>query len=149
MLQDYKKNTVLPSILAFFIGVSLMWYLEYYFLDAALVIGNLGVTFYTIEIIFVTLNSFLFGSFLALNVYKMSLFSVDKASIGIFWWFLGILVTWCPSCSITLASYIWLASLIWSFPYGGIELKIVAFLLLIYANYSLYKNLKICNLNLK
>ena len=63
--------------------------------------------------------------------------------------FLGLLVAGCPACSITLASYLGLGSLISFLPWYGLELKIIAIFLLIYANISLLKNLKVCEIKKK
>jgi len=59
---------------------------------------------------------------------------------------LSLIVTGCPACSITLASYLWLTAMIWWLPYDGIELKILSVLVMWYAVYDMRKKLDICEL---
>lgn len=137
------------SIVFFLLGVFIMAFLEYYFLNAELIIHNLHITFYTIEIIFVTLNSILFWLFLALSFYKIEYFSVKKSWVWFIGSLFGIIVSGCPACSITLASYIGLAGILSTFPYQGIELKVWAFFLMLVANLLIYKDLKVCKISIK
>jgi len=61
---------------------------------------------------------------------------------------LGLLVSGCPACGITLASYLGLASVFASIPLFGLELKLIGILLLLYSTYSLSKSMYTCKLNL-
>ncbi|PZM83812.1 hypothetical protein DLH72_03415 [Candidatus Gracilibacteria bacterium] len=97
-----------------------------------------------------TVLAILFGIFLGSTLYKMIYFGNRKASkIGFLGGFLGTLVGGCTSCSLTFASYLGLASFMAFLPYGGLEIKIISVLLLIYVCFSSLKNLEVCNLKLK
>lgn len=92
----------------------------------------------------------LFWIFLWATLYKMKYFWNKKASkLWILWWLLASIVWWCASCSITLATYIWLTWFISFLPYSWLELKILSILFILYACYSSLKNLEVCNLKLK
>lgn len=136
----------LRTLFFFLMWVAIMWFLEFYFLNAELVVYNMGIPFYTTEIIFSTLNSLLFWIFLALSFYKLEYFSVRKSWV----WFIGsiawIIVSGCPACSITLASYIGLAWIISALPYMWLELKVLAFFLLSFAVWQVSSNLKTCSI---
>lgn len=120
-----------------------------YLTDYDLVFGNLGSNFYYSEIGLQIIISLLFALFVTISVYKYVMFSnfsmKSNASSGIGTFF-GILVAGCPACSITLASYIGLAGVISLLPWYGLELKIIAIPLLLYAIYSLLISLKVCNI---
>jgi len=58
--------------------------------------------------------------------------------------FLGVVVSGCPACSITLASYLGFASIVSSLPFFGIELKIVSLLLLLYVLYITLRDIDVC-----
>lgn len=92
----------------------------------------------------------LFAIFVWATLYKMKYFwNPNPSKLWFLWWFLWSLVWGCASCSITLASYLGLASFMAFLPYGGIELKILSILLLIYVWFTTLKNLEVCNLKSK
>ena len=126
------------------IGISIIVIPAYYFMNKDLIIWNLGHNFYITEMSLTVVISLLFWLFLWATLYKINYFSVKKSWIWIIWWFLWALVSWCPACSITLASYLGLASFMSLFPYWGLELKFLSVFILLYANYSVLKNLEIC-----
>lgn len=110
-------------------------------------IGNIWKSITYREISLHILLSILFGLFLSGQIYKIYTMWTKKnqgKSRGILWWVLGILITGCPSCSIGIASYLGLSSILSFLPRYGLELKIVAVLLLVWANYSMYKDLLVC-----
>jgi len=146
MFEKIKKILNLKNIIVFLAGFSLMVYFEYLFLNSELIIWNLWLKFYYTEISIVFINSILFWSFLALTFYRLEYFSVKKSVFWFIGWLFWIAVSWCPACSITLASYIWLAWFLSVLPYSWLELKIIAFFLLLYANVSTYKNLEVCKI---
>jgi hypothetical protein len=119
---------------------------EYYFVEKDLIIWNLGYTFFVVEISLTVIIALLFWLFIAATLYKINYFSIKKSWVWIIWWFLGALVSGCPACSITLASYLGLAWFMSIFPYSWLELKVVSVLILIYANFSTIKNLEVCNI---
>jgi len=127
-------------------GIAIIAIPSYYFMEKDLVIGNLWYWFYVWEMILSVTISILFWLFIWTTLYKIKYFSLKKWSIGIFGWFLGVLVAGCPACSITLASYIWLASIISVFPFYGIELKFLSVFFLIYAIYIWLRDLEVCKI---
>ncbi len=140
----FKIITSFVWVIWIVIGIAIIAVPAYYFMNKDLIIWNLGHSFYVTEMSLTIIISVLFGLFMWATLYKISYFSVKKTGIWILGWFLWALVSWCPACSITLASYLWLASLISLFPYSGLELKILSVLILLYANYSTIKDLEIC-----
>jgi len=140
-LRIFTKKS---SLFLLIIGISIIWYPSYYFTESLQIIGNLGITFYYVEIILSIIISMLFWLFLSSSFYKFKYFGAKNTWIWWFWAFMGVIVTWCPSCSITIASYIWLASIISLLPFDWLELKFLSVFMLIYANYSIIKNLEVC-----
>ena len=138
----YKKASLLVMLLWIFIIAAP----SYYFTNSLLIIWNLWVMFYYTEIILTLVISLLFWIFLAAVFYKLNYFSTKKYWIWMFWAFIWVVVSGCPACSITLASYIWLAGIISVFPYSWLELKFISVLLLLYANYYTIKNLELCKI---
>ena len=126
------------------LGIAIILFPTYYFLDGMLVIGNLWYAFYLSEIILSGIISILFWVFLGASLYKIHYFRVQSTGTGLLWGFLWVLVAGCPACSITLASYIGLAGIISVFPFYGLELKVLSVLLLIFSNYSVLRNLEVC-----
>jgi hypothetical protein len=61
----------------------------------------------------------------------------------------GALFTGCPSCSIGLASFLGLGSLLSGLPRSGLELKIIALVLLVWSNWQMYKKLLVCEVKSK
>ncbi|MDR0859817.1 MAG: hypothetical protein LBO09_02285 [Candidatus Peribacteria bacterium] len=58
---------------------------------------------------------------------------------------LGALFTGCPSCSIGITSFLGLGSLLSALPCHGLEVKVLALLLLLRSNWSMYQKLLVCN----
>ncbi|MDD2871084.1 MAG: hypothetical protein PHS49_03765 [Candidatus Gracilibacteria bacterium] len=143
-----NKISFLASVLSFLA----MIYLFNYFASRELVIGNLGYNFYLTELSFDILIAILFGLFVGSTVYKMNYFSkTDKKNtiLGGIGGFFGVLITGCPACSITLASYLGLASIISVFPFYGMELKVLSLALLLYVVYDTLKSLEVCKVKIK
>jgi len=128
------------------VWIFLMAIPEYYFVEKDLIIWNLWHTFYVIEITLTVIIAVLFWLFLWATLYKINYFSVKKSWVGIFGGFIWALVSGCPACSFTLASYLWLAGFMTYFPYSWIELKFLSVFVLVYANYSTIKNLEVCKI---
>ncbi|MDR3169144.1 MAG: hypothetical protein LBU27_05285 [Candidatus Peribacteria bacterium] len=85
-------------------------------------------------------------------MYKIKLMKSGKKALqtqgrlgGIF----GAFLTGCPSCSISLASFLGVGSLLSGLPWSGLELKIVALMLLIWSNWHMYKKLLVCEIKKK
>jgi len=145
-LRIFNKKS---SFFLLILGIWIIWYPSYYFTESLQIIGNLGETFYYTEIILSIAISILFWLFLASSFYKFRYFGAKNTWIWWLWAFLWVIVSWCPACSITLASYIWLASIISILPFYWLELKFLSVFMLIYANYSIIKNLEICRIKTK
>ncbi|MCH8519327.1 MAG: hypothetical protein LAT82_01065 [Nanoarchaeota archaeon] len=110
---------------------------------------NYGVFYYNIMWTFQILISVLFSLFVVLSVFKLYYFSnssVTQSGIGSFGSMLGVLVAGCPACSITIASYLGLATMISFFPYDGLELKLISIIILLIVNFYLLKNLQVCKI---
>lgn len=124
----------------------------YFFTNSAIIKGNYGLTYHYTQVFFQILITILFSIFLPISIYKylkFSSFNIKENSASAIGTFFGIIVAGCPACSITIASYIGLAGIISLLPYHGLELKIIAIPMLLYANYSILKNLNGCNINHK
>jgi len=136
----------LPGTIGFFTGVILLTWINMYFLNAELTIGNLGITFFVIQMFLDTAITLLFSLFLAATLYKMYRFRIPEKKTGVWMLggFLGVVVSGCPACSITLASYLGFASIVSSLPFFGIELKIVSLLLLLYVLYITLRDIDVC-----
>lgn len=125
---------------------SLLWYVIEYFSDRALIAGNFWDTYATTNLIFDIINIILIWLFVASFVYKRRLFgsSSKNNQSGWFGSITSVLVSGCPACSITLASYLGLASFFALLPYNGLELKVVGTVVLIWSVYTNIKDLTTC-----
>lgn len=140
-----NKNYIIFTFITF----TLIYTLFHYFTNSTIIKGNFGGLYLYTTILFQVIISLLFALFLPISIYKyvkFSNFSIKENSTSAFGTFLGILVAGCPACSITLASYLGLASIISFLPYYGLELKIIAVPLLAYSNYSILKDLNTCKI---
>lgn len=137
------------AMIAFAITFIIVGSVIYGMTDYSLIKGNLGQNYYTTWMIIDALFVISFSLFVAGFVYKSLLFWQHKN----IWWrfggFFGLLVTWCTSCSITIASYLWLAWLISLLPWWGIELKIIWLILVGYGVYNTYNKLTECDMRKK
>ena len=142
----FKKRNSLIWIL---VSVCLLWFFFYSTSQSALTIWNLWINFFYTELVLQILLTIVFSIFIWANIYKISYFSnfSKKESsawmTGTFFW---ILVTGCPSCSITLASYFWLASIVSLLPFDGLELKFLGLFILLYSSFTTLKNLETCKI---
>jgi hypothetical protein len=140
--------TLLRWIIAWSI-VGMVWW---YFMDIELIIWNQWHVIAYTEITLFILFVLLFALFVAISVYKLLYFSINQwkqLSMWSIWSFFAMIAVWCPACSITLASYLGLASLLSIFPYWWLELKIAWIMLLAYAIRSSLKSLHTCSLEQK
>ena len=153
LYKNLKKVLIKKiSLLATIISIVAIWSLFNYFGNRELVIGNLWYNFYLTEFCLEILISVLFWLFIGTTIYKMIYFSSmsnKNTMIWWIWWFFWILVTGCPACSITLASYLWLASIISTFPFYWIELKVISFFMLVYVVYTSLYTLEVCSIKSK
>lgn len=142
---------ILKSPRDLLIGILFAWWLWWvisYFTDRALIAGNYGEHYALINLILDGINTFFFGLFVASFSYKRFTFSSVKEQqhSGWFWSILTAIVSGCPSCSITLATYLGLAGVLSALPFGGLEVKGIATVLLIWSVISNIKKLFVCSL---
>jgi hypothetical protein len=123
----------------------------YAFTNTALTIGNLGMTYFVVQTVTQSLIALLFAIFVPISVYKIVLFSdfsVKENTNSFIGSIMTVIVAGCPTCSVTLASYIGLAGVFSIFPFYGLELKVITVPILLWAIYSVLKNLTACEINL-
>ncbi len=124
-----------PSLISGVLIAGVFWIMIDYFSDRALIAWNYGTTYGTVNIIFDVISALFIWFFVASFVYKTFTFrTIEKENS--FWrigWFFVALVGGCGSCSLTLATYLWLASFLTFMPRGWLELKILWALILWWA----------------
>lgn len=128
------------------------------FIMAYNILFQLAIGFYsTVKLdafIPLVIVSILFGLFFSLLAYK-SFFNIKfkekQKGLGIFATigvFMGALAPGCTACGIGLASVLGLGAGALSFlPYGGIELSVIAILMLSYSTFRITKSMYECNIN--
>jgi len=154
MIQKLTHNLkkVLQDKISLWIGILtilISWTIWRYFTNLDLTIGNMWTWFAYTELILYGSFSILFGIFVASSVYQWKYFSEMNAKtsgIGWVWGIFGMLVAWCPACSITLASYLGIASVMSFLPWKWMELKILGIAFLLYACWNILSNLETCKL---
>lgn len=152
--MDFTQNIhhVIKSPLALTVGMLLtlvLWIVWRNFMDIHLMHGNMWKMRSTIELVLFVVFLVLFWLFIAISVYKAQYFwtgNTKELGLWSIWSALWMLVMWCPACSITLASYIWLASIISLLPYKWLELKVLWVFTLVYVIYSSLKTLHTCSI---
>ncbi len=147
--QLFKDKISLIIMLISFVSMILI---INHFTNKELICWNYNCFYFWSETILHILIALLFAIFIWAQFYKIKFFhkfSIQNSTSWLLWSIFWILVTWCPTCSITLASYLWLSSLIAILPWWWIELKILGLWLLIFSVYKLCKNLTNCSLNKK
>lgn len=148
MLSNITKIIQDPlSLLRWSAVVCLMSLLQYRQFDFELVVGNLWITFARAEVILYILVTLLFALFVMAQTYKIRYFATNnkkQSAGGILGGIIGIITVWCPACSITIASFVWLSWLIAILPFEWLELKVWAIVLLLWANYMLLRDLEVC-----
>lgn len=130
------------------IAITILLFLEHRQLDRLRLIGNFWKTYAYTHLISYMIMTLLFGLFVAGSTTKrkrnMIIQPANQAK-GRLGWLLGVIIAGCPTCSITLASYMGLASLLSLLPFGGIELTFLSIGLLIRVNYTLIRDLNTCS----
>ncbi len=150
IIQNLKK--VLSSktpVISTIIAIILIGSLFNYFSDRELIIGNMWYGYYIFELSLEIIITILFWLFIWSTVYKIKYFSKPNKKHLWIWWvasFFWIIVAGCPTCSITLASYLWLASILAVLPYYWLELKVISVFLLVYVVYDTLKTLEVCKI---
>lgn len=150
MLKNLKKIIFQKLFLVYFLAWAFLITIPtYVFLDVELIKWNIWVWFIYAEVSLTAISAILFGLFLASIMYKVKFFSPKHWSEWVAGWLFVTIVSGCPSCSITLASYIGLAGIISTLPYHGLELKVLWLLLIAYALYNQLKYLETCKIKTK
>ena len=150
IFRNLKKVLAKPSsLIVSIISIIAISSLFYHFKNSELIIWNLWMTFYVAELILDIFIALLFWLFVWSTVYKILYFSTpNKKNLWVWWFasFFWILVSGCPACSITLASYLGLASILSVLPYHWIELKVLSLIMLLYVVYDTLKTLEVCSI---
>ena len=107
-----------------------------YFTKFDVMLGNLGILHTAAYSILNGLVAILFGVYLALLIHGLNetkSLSLRKLGTGVIGAGSSVLVTGCVACSVTLASYLGLASVLTALPFYGLELNVVGVILLSYS----------------
>ncbi len=156
MILDNLLKIVKSKIWIFgiILGIAFIVMPYYYFSDFNTILSCFEYNcykfdFFLSELILTILITILFWIFFGATLYKLKYFSVKKSGVWFFAWLIWILVTGCPACSITFASYFGLAGIISIFPFWGLELKIISVIMLLYVDYVTIRDLEICKIKKK
>ncbi len=130
-----------------------VYFLIAYFTNIEYIMNTLGPRWVLFEVIVGGLSVLLTGIFFGLSAYKISFFRVGQGAqistqttLGAIGSFLSFCVAGCPSCSITLISYIGLSSVLSFLPYSGTELRLVGVLIMLVSLWFLWRDLEVCAL---
>lgn len=115
----------------------------YYTTDYELLRGNFGFIYYMTTLLLSIGISLFFGLSAGMLWYRGKIFRADSGAVA-GGSILGMMVGGCSACSISFASAIGLGGFLAHLPFGGIELKFLAFGILAVTTYSLASNLHMC-----
>lgn len=150
-LRNLKKiHTDSVAVGVWVVTFFIVWYIWRYFSNLDLTKGNMWARFAYFEIIVYWIFLIFFTIFVAASVYQRRFFkkiNIKTSGAGGVWWIFGILVAWCPACSITLASYLWLASVMSLLPRNWLELKILWVIIVCYAAWKTVNGLETCSMS--
>ncbi len=141
-----KINIVVISV----VSAIVLQLLQFHFADYATLRGNMGDFVFFFEVFTEIVFSVLFGVNMGLFFFKFSItrkVSPNESFLSAVGSFLSLLITGCPACSITIASYLGLASVLATLPFFGYEVKVLGLLVLLYSTFYLAKNLTNCKIN--
>lgn len=141
-LQYIKKNKK-AQIIGIIVAVMMMW-IAFIFIDWEQLVVSFSVSYAIIEIVLHILLSGAIGFLVTLQIAKPRY----KKISNILWWMsgvLGIIITGCPVCGVTLMSTFGLVSILSFLPWFGLEIKILSVILLIWSiDYGL-RNFSSCS----
>lgn len=146
-IQKVLKDTMSLLIVSF--SLLIFGLIFYSYSNFALVAWNYSVAFAYGEVWTEVLIALFGALFFGASFYKVKYFRHIKKRhttgwvIGSFFW---ILVGGCPACSITLASYLWLSSFLFLFPFWWLELKVVWLIILGISLYFTLRDLEVCKI---
>ncbi len=111
----------------------------FYFTHYEEIAGNLGRVYANVQVTAQAILIILFGINIALLWHRISMASSERKEAGstAVGSIISILVSGCPACGITLASYLGIVSVFSVFPFFGLELKFFGIALLLFSIYSL------------
>lgn len=159
MVKNLKKLFSCKVSVFIFVASSILLFLLLFFMtDYWLLRWNLWDAYANFDIFLNIILSLLFWKFISTNIYKARAFwAVNQKAwiIGFLWTFMWALITGCPTCSLTIAYYLGLASIFTTsvtffgytfnlFPFWWIELKVIWIAVLAYSVYVWIKNLEAC-----
>lgn len=135
-----------PSVIAGLIVAGGLAALIQQFSDRALIAGNYGHTYATINLIVDIISIIGIAIFVASVVYKFTTFKTLTNTNHGWWigWIFSAIVAGCGSCGLTLATYLGLASVLTLLPRWWLEVKIIGVIVLIRSVWKNIKDLLIC-----
>lgn len=154
MYRIHNIRSAFKQIDTIFVSVfsaALISFIMFYFTETELIKVNIGWFHALSQNLIQVIISIVFGLNMGLLWSKLKFASsvgASNTSSTILGGALSVLVSGCPACSITVASYLGLASLFSGLPWFGLELKIIGLLLLLYSTNSLAKSLYSCKLKI-
>lgn len=140
------------ALFSWIIAIFWMMFIFYIMGDFQTMQNNFWIFLAYLEIFLEILTSLFFWLFVSSIVLKIKIHWKAKKRVWIIWslwWFLSILVTWCGSCSLTLAYYVGLWWLVWIIPYNWIFLKIIGLILMTIWLFLTLRDLDKCPLKAK
>lgn len=151
MLYNLKKifsDTV--SVIAGLIAWGLMALIGIVYLDAErleLIANNYNNARMIFEVGIHIVLSIAVVIFITASVYKLRLnlsLETEKTWAGMIGSFLWVVIVWCPSCGVTIASAIGIAWLFTGLPFGWLEIKIIGLIVTFVAAYLVVKDVFVC-----
>lgn len=144
-------------------GFLIIFLISYTFTNFSLLVWNYWTTFAYFNLFLDIIVSTLFWFFAWASLYKIvsfSDFSTSSTILWTIWWFFGILISWCPTCTVTIASHLSIATIFTStftfywteikiFPFNWLELKILSVLILTFAIRKILIELEVCRVKFK
>ncbi len=141
-----NKRTILVSLLAFLIII----FVGIFTIDINMLDINFGIWYTIIHIIFHILLSLLVAWIVAIKMYTINQKeNIENKKISNIWLIpaiIGTILTWCPVCSVTLVSALWLTTILSFLPRYWLELKILSVFVLFWTQDIMIWNIDWCKL---
>lgn len=124
-----------------------------YSTDINIMFWNYGAVHTWSDIVLSILTFILFPLFIFAFFYKSYMFwnhsTKTSEKSGFLGGIIATIISWSSCCGLTLASYFWLLPLMNFLPWSGIEIKLIATILLGYATIITLKNMTSCDFSKK